>query len=275
LGVVEPPSEVREHYETEIVEADRLTRGAGQLEFLRTQEVVRRYLPSSPVQILDVGGAAGVHAKWLAEEGHVVHVIDPMPNHVEAARQLGTSDRRITADVGDARGLAADDSSIDLVLLLGPLYHLPKRDDRVQALREACRVVRPGGFVFVAAISRFASLLDGLSREFLLDPRFRSIVEQDLRDGQHRNPDRVPHWFTTAYFHHPSELPDEASAAGLSCVEVLGVEGVAGWFRDIFQHWDEDANRETILFASRAVESEPSLLGASTHLLMVAQRLSG
>jgi hypothetical protein len=135
--------------------------------------------------------------------------------------------------------------------------------------------VRPDGFVFVAAISRFASLLDGLSREYLVDPRFRPIVERDLRDGQHRNPERVPHWFTTAYFHHPSELPEEATSAGLSCVEVLGVEGVAGWFSNLFERWDDTASREAIVFAARVVESEPSLLGASAHLLMVAQRPSG
>ena len=135
-------------------------------------------------------------------------------------------------------------------------------------------MVRPGGFVFVAAISRFASLLDGLSREFLFDLRFRSIVEQDLRDGQHRNPERTPHWFTTAYFHHPADLPGEAASAGLDCLEVVGVEGVAGWFHAIFDRWDDPVQRETILFAARTIESEPSLIGASPHLLMVTKRPS-
>jgi ubiquinone/menaquinone biosynthesis C-methylase UbiE len=268
----EPPSEVCEHYESEIVEAERLSRGAGQLEFARTQEIVRRHLPPGPLRILDVGGGAGAHAVWLAESGHAVHVVDPMLDHVEAARRLANECRNITAEVGDARRLAEDSDSADAVLLLGPLYHLTERDDRLQALAEARRVVRRGGFVFVAAISRFASLLDGLSREFLFDPRFRSIVERDLRDGQHRNPDREPHWFTTAYFHHPSELPEEAATAGLECVEVIGLEGVAGWFRNIFERWADAADREAILFAARAVESDPSLIGASTHLLMVTRR---
>ena len=162
--------------------------------------------------------------------------------------------------------------SADVVLLAGPLYHLTERGDRVRALTEARRVVRPGGVVFVAAISRFASLIDGLCRQFLFDARFRSIVEADLRDGQHRNPDRLPHWFTTSYFHHPSELPGEAADAGLDCVEVVGVEGVAGWAANVAEHWDEPARREAILFTARATETEPTLLGASTHLLMVARR---
>jgi ubiquinone/menaquinone biosynthesis C-methylase UbiE len=270
LCVAEISPDVRNHYEGD-EEASRLTRGHGQLEFVRTQEIIRRYLPAPPLHILDVGGAAGVHAAWLTDDGHSVHVIDPMPNHVEAARRLGNDNRRITADVGDARNLAVDDQSADAVLLLGPLYHLTERSDRVQALSEARRVVRGDGYVFVAAISRFASLIDGLGSEWLFDPRFRSIVEQDLRNGEHRNPERIPHWFTTAYFHDPAELPGEARDAGLSCIAVLGVEGVAGWFRNNFERWNDPVDRDAMLFAARATDSEPALIGASPHLLMVCQ----
>jgi ubiquinone/menaquinone biosynthesis C-methylase UbiE len=268
--VTEFSPDVREYYEKD-KEAARLNAGHGQLEFVRTQEIIRRYLPPPPLRILDIGGAAGVHAAWLADDGHTVHLIDPMPNHVEAARRLGNSARRITADIGDARNLAVDEDSVDAVLLLGPLYHLTERTDRVQALREARRVVRPGGYVFAAAISRFASLIDGLGTEWLFDPRFCEIVERDLHDGQHRNPDQVSHWFTTAYFHHPSELPVEATDAGLACIAVLGVEGAAGWFRNNFEKWNDPAVRAAMLFAARATESEATLIGASAHLVMIAQ----
>ena len=273
--MLEPAPEIRRHYESEVVEADRLGRGAGRLEMVRTQEIIRRHLQGPPLEILDVGGGTGAHAAWLVDDGYSVHVVDPVPSHVDQAKLLAGPRRHLTAEVGDARRLAVGSDAVDAVLLLGPLYHLTERDDRVLALREARRVVRPGGLVFVAAISRFASLLDGLSREFLIDPRFRSIVERDLRDGQHRNPDRVPHWFTTAYFHHPSELPEEAGAAGLDCIEVVGVEGVTGWFGNLFDRWEDAAHRDAILFAARVIEAEPSLIGASTHLLMVAKRPRG
>src|SRR5215204_1860393 len=161
-AVVEPPPEVQDHYELEIVEAERLNRGAGRLEFVRTQEIIRRHLPAAPLDILDVGGGAGADAAWLADDGYAVHVVDPLPSHVEHAKRLGGPRRRITAEVGDARALRADDQSAHAVLLLGPLYHLTEQTDRIRALREAGRVVRPGGVVFAAAISRFASLLDGL-----------------------------------------------------------------------------------------------------------------
>ena len=69
------------------------------------------------------------------------------------------------------------------LLLLGPLYHLTKSAERIQALMEARRVVRPGGLVAVALIHRFASLLDGTRQGFLADPRFVEIVKRDLLEG--------------------------------------------------------------------------------------------
>ncbi len=109
------------------------------------------------------------------------------------------------------------------------MYHLTARHDRVGALAEARRVVRPGGLVFVAAISRFASLFDGLERGYLFEPDFAAIVERDLREGQHRNPTNRPGWFTTAYFHHPEGLRAEAEDVALDVIENVGVEGMAGW----------------------------------------------
>ena len=193
-------------------------------------------------------------------------------------RCRATSTRRgrdpggVTAEIGDARRLDHADATSDAVLLLGPLYHLTDRGDRLAALAEARRVVKPGGPVFVAAISRFASLFDGLARERLFEPEFRSIVERDLTDGQHRNPTENPEWFTTAFFHHPDELADEIEAAGLGLVAVLGVEGMAIWQPGLEARWSDPAAREVILDAARAIEDEPALRGLSAHLLAVARR---
>ena len=260
------------HYELDYDESGRITKGYLQLELLRTREIVRRHLPRGPLRVLDVGGGTGVHARWLAEEGHEVLLVDLVPRHVQAARALAEEGLNVTAELGDARQLDLPDESFDAALLLGPLYHLTERADRVSALREAGRVVKRGGLVFGAAISRFASLFDGLARGFLFDPAFREVVERDLAEGQHRNPERRPGWFTTAYFHHPDELLREAADARLTTVEILGVEGLCGWLAQLTHRWEDPESREVILDSLRAVESEPSLRGLSAHLLLVARR---
>ena len=264
---------VSQHYERGL-ESGRIVRGGvPSLELARTLELLERFLPRPPADILDVGGGPGVYAAILARQGYRVELIDAVPLHVEQARAAAAAqpESPFTARLGDARALDADDASFDAVLLLGPLYHLTKRDDRIRTWTEARRVLRPDGVVVGAAISRFASLLDGLAHGSLNDPLFASIVEDDLRDGQHRNPKPTerPEWFTTAYFHHPDELTDEVVEADLVCESVFGVEGPGWLFPD---RWELPDQREVLLSAARAVENEPTLRGVSSHLLAVGRK---
>src|SRR5204862_1547957 len=137
-------------------EQHRFSSPGGQLEFTRTRELLQRYLPPPPAVILDVGGGPGTYALWLAGLGYEVHLIDILPLHVEQALRASEASSRARlagAVVGDARHLDVPDGSADAVLLLGPLYHLIERSDRLAALREAHRVLRAGGVIFAAAIS--------------------------------------------------------------------------------------------------------------------------
>ncbi len=124
-------------------------------------------------------------------------------------------------------------------------------------------------------ISRFSSLRDGLDKVFLADPRFRSIVDREIDDGQHRNPERHPRWFTTAYFHRPDEIENEITSAGFDVDALLAVEGPAGRLSNLGWWLEDDERREILLKTVRRVESERSLLGASPQLLVVARKQSG
>jgi SAM-dependent methyltransferase len=254
-------------------ERERLTADGGTLELIRTQELLRRVLPPAPAVVLDVGGGPGVYAAWLARAGYDVHLVDPVPLHVTQATELAASqpEHPFTAAVGDARRLDLADSSADVVLLLGPLYHLTERADRVRALREAHRVLRPGGLALAVAISRFAMLLDALQKGILADPAINPLIMRMLATGQHRNPGlpRHPGWFTTAYLHRPEDLATEIVAGGFRLEALLGVEGPAGF---VGAGWAEPSQREAILAAARQVEAEPSLLGLSGHLLAVGRK---
>ncbi|MDV3125650.1 methyltransferase domain-containing protein [Mycobacterium sp. 21AC1] len=233
---------------------------------------MKRYLPSAPAEVLDVGGAEGAYALPLARQGYRVHLVDPVPRHVEAAQRASAAqgDAPLAGvQLGDARDLShiADDS-VDAVLMLGPLYHLTDVVDRGRALAEAKRVLRPGGVLLAAAISRYASTLDGLRTGALDDPEFESIVVDDLDSGVHRNPkvDAKPEWFTLAYFHLPDELRSEVAQAGFTDVRVLAVEGPVLLDQATL---DDPIRRATALRAIERIEAEPALLGASPHLMAV------
>ena len=261
---------IESHYNTGYERSRLFGGGTPALEFIRSMELLDRLLPAPPARVLDGGGGPGTYAVPLAQRGYQVHLVDPLPLHVEQARAAGAGPAAaFTAAQGDARELAEPAGSQDAVLLFGPMYHLTGAEDRQQALGEARRVLRPGGRLLAVAVSRFASLLDGVYRGWLDDPQFRRIVDQDLADGQHRNPDPVgrPEFFTTAYFHAPDDLAGEVARAGFTGITVYGVEG-PGW--PLRREWADPRRREQILFAARAVETQPSMIGVSSHLIAAA-----
>jgi SAM-dependent methyltransferase len=266
-------SEILDHY-AEGKEENRLARSLGRLEWIRTWEIMERHLPPAPANVLDVGGGTGVYALPLSARGYRVHLIDAVPLHVERARTLSRASPTplSSAEVGDARRLELPDQTFDVVLMFGPLYHLTDRQDRMEALTEARRALVPGGLLLSAYISRFASACDGIQDGMLQDAQFAAIVERDLTDGIHQNPTKRPDWFTTAYLHRPDEIRPEIEEAHLRFEDLIAVEG-PGWVSDGLDAWLDDATaRERLLNVLRRIETEPSLIGASAHLIAVAHK---
>jgi ubiquinone/menaquinone biosynthesis C-methylase UbiE len=271
---VEIPQEVLAYYER-FAEESRLREGPSRLECERTKEILGRVLPKPPATILDIGGAAGAYSSWLAEQGYNVHLVDASARLVDEARKVSATLERPIASlsVGDARSLPKPDGFADAVLLMGPLYHLTAASDREAALREAHRVLVHTGLVVVAAVSRYASALDGLARGLDVDPAFVRMRDRDLREGQHRNEAGRVDYFTTAYFHRPEDLRLELQNAGFDEVRVLGVEG-PGWIAADFEsRWADPARRDDLMAVARAFEAEQSVLGISAHLLGVGTKI--
>ncbi|MEV4543840.1 class I SAM-dependent methyltransferase [Micromonospora echinaurantiaca] len=260
-----PEPHIVRYYTDVFVEADRLSRAPhGRLEALRTRDLLAQLLPPAPATVLDVGGGPGAYAGWLAGAGYQVHLVDLVPAHAAAARHVHPA---VTVAVGDARRLPLAGRCADATLLLGPLYHLTERADRVAALGEALRVTRPGGVVVTATISRHAPLMD-LIRQGRVDDRSRPALLATYGSGVN---DPVS-GFTTAYFHRPAELVDEFRAAGLPGPELYGVEGPLWPLLPLAGGAETDGRLfAEVLRCAALVERDPEVLGASAHLLAAAR----
>ena len=254
-----------ERYYTEGAERDRLA--THQLERDRTLHLLNRFLPQPPATILDVGGAAGIYAFPLGAKQYAVHLVDPIQAHIDQAKAIDTHRLLASCTVDDARHLDFPDNYADVVLLLGPLYHLTLADDRKQALDEAYRVLKPNGLLFSAAISRFASFIDAMNKQVVYQ-KF-SILEEDLQTGLHY---KAKEQFTFGYLHKPEDFRKELANSRFHSIQLLAIEGPV-WKNEIVEALYQDKGQwEKLISLIDLFESEPSVLGASAHILGVARK---
>ena len=265
---------VLSYYGAEFDESDRLVgrSGQGALELERTQQIVRDRVAAGS-RIIDIGGASGVHAAALAGRGDRVLLIDPVPRHVEAAGAHGT----FTAVRGDARSLPVGDHEFDAALLLGPLYHLVHRADRLRAWSEAIRVVRPGGWVFGAGVSRPAAMAwvtviePSIARATTGAPATGSPMPEKWRrmieDGAG---ELGPAGFPGGHFHLADDLEQEAVDAGLRDVRTVGLEGPGAQAIEVSRSHDPRLVAAARTLAA-AYESQPGLRDLSPPLLAMGR----
>jgi ubiquinone/menaquinone biosynthesis C-methylase UbiE len=268
---MEIDKEILSYYNTG-VEKDRLYTDIFQLEKERTEEIILRYLPEEKIRILDVGGGTGHYSFWLKEHAHEVHLVDPVRFNIDEAKKIASEKKNIPESIllAEARDLPFKENSFDLILLMGPLYHLTKKDERMEALKESHRVLKKGGRILAVGISRYASLFDGFFRNLIKDPDFFQIVENDISTGQHRNFTSKLAYFTTAYFHFPEELKNEIREAGFQTQDMIAIESFGWMIPDFVKKWAVKDYRPLLLESIRRVEKNKDLMSMSAHFMVVA-----
>lgn len=265
-------AEIHQHYSTRWDESARLSSTLkGQLESARLYEFLARWLPPEPCRIADIGGGPGVHARWLQQQGHNVDLLDPVVDHIKKARDSG-----ISAELGDARNLPWPNETFDAALMAGPLYHLPDAADRRLAIREAARVVRPGGIVVAIAINRAANLIGSTLANTLV--RRLHVVEKIVDTGYSEDNERMAH----CYYHKESQLRSEIADAGLRPVKIYGLTGPGGWltvmidahFKDqpYTGNLAEHDPLSTALECCRLADRMPELVASSSLFLAIGRK---
>ena len=266
-------------------ERNRLKANIGLIEFERTKEIMLENLPKPPAVIYDIGGAYGEYSWWLASHGYEVHLFDLFPKNIEMSKELAVEypDCRLaSAEVCDAVNVPRNDKSADAVLLMGPLYHITDYNERISAIRESCRLLKDSGVLFTAGLTPYSVLLHNITvynpfgetpNKTLEDPAFFKMVEREIKDGNHINPDNTIYsGIGSAHLHTAKELREELATGGFDESRVHGVMGAAWLANNIEALWENEVSRNALMNTVRLLDTCEEIIGLSGHLLAVSRK---
>ena len=250
-----------------------------QIEYEVTWHFISKYLPKK-ASVIDIGGGPGRYSIRLLKSGRKATLVDISEG------LLGIGQRELTKQKLVPNGIycrsAIDlygipENSYDSAILLGPLYHLTKEKDRIAAVKEALRVIRPGGYIFSAIINRFSPIKDWLvwlntdpekhkqiHNKKALD-ELRRMIKTGCYDGNSG--------FTEAYFANVDEIPKIYSKLGIKLVESFSCEGIASFFRGTMNGFLKDKKTwDKMLPLIIETSTHPDILGSGEHTVFVGRK---
>ena len=233
------------------------------LEFIRSKNIIARYLLTDTMDIADIGGATGAYSFWLAKMGHRIHLLDLAPNHIEIAKKKSQESgiKLASYTSADARELPYDSQSMDMVLLMGAMYHLHTQEARLRCLTEAYRVLKPGGLIICTVMNRFNSVVSPMKYK-IFDSCSRESIINALDTGIHEK--------ANFYAHTPDEIRSEMSSAKFESIKLIAVEGIG---HALYTGLPSDEREYSRLFWTIELsESIPELMGVSRNIMAVGKK---
>ncbi|MBT2641530.1 methyltransferase domain-containing protein [Bacillus sp. ISL-41] len=259
-------NEVEYWYDHEYDEWERLNRH--KIEFDITKRYLDEFIIGDNLEIFDIGGGPGRYAIHLAERGHKVTLLDLSKKNIEVAKQK-SFEKGITLGGyihGNALELEGMDHQYDVVLLMGPLYHLIKESERRKAVEGAINLLKPNGIMIVTFISSYAPLQDHLMNLYPIESVQEILGYFQIGENKGGN------GFTTAYFTKPNEARKFMDSTGLKELKFAGIENVLGYKEKEITFLEDGEYRKWIEIGYR-LSTDEYLLGTSQHLLYIGRKL--
>ena len=247
-----------------------------QLEFALTRKAFQAYLSAKPFKILEIGAGAGIHTEFLADSGHEVTVLEPTPTLVESnkkriqSQNLEDRVRWIQADARDLAKAIPESEKFDVILNMGPFYHLTNREDRETVLKESLKRLGPTGLhwsVFLSRAGYVSYVLNRQPESLMQDPEgFRDIMTQGFfsshpRDGTFRG-----------YFSDLQELSELHQNCGMQIQKLHVLDPCVGGDDEVFNRLSEEQKAiwAEVLFA---LSPDSSFWGSGRTWLVLSQAL--
>lgn len=260
---------VVEHYEN-CREEDRLsTNNARKIEFLTTVRVLDKLINGKKT-ILDCAAGTGIYSFYLADKGHTVTAADITPRHIEVIRSiLKDKPYKMKTAVLDATDMNIfADESFDVVLNMGPFYHLVHASDREKCMKEALRVLKAGGYLITAYIPRYYVFqYVAMQNKDFLDAK---LAQQIIQTGELHHDDEKCFW-TDTYYSAPEEMEQLYQRYGVTVIDHFAQDGATSHFSGKVDAWNDEEFKIWCDY-HYSICREKSLLGASNHVVIVGKK---
>jgi len=256
---------VEKFYDEKYHEWERLQRH--RIEFDITKRYLDEYIVGENLDIFDIGGGPGRYSIYLAEKGHKVTLLDLSKRNIEVAKEK-SAEKGITLEDyihGNALELDKHEKKYDVILLMGPLYHLIKESDRKAAVEVALNLLKPGGIIFASFISKYAPIQDYLKGPYPIESVDRLLGY--LRDGVHDGESG----FTTAYFFDYKEAKNLMNSFGLKELAFVGIENILASKENEIYKLDENEYKKWLEICYQLGKDE-NLMGTSEHYLYIGRK---
>ena len=255
-----------EEYYNSYNEEGRLLSQHGQVEYLTTMKYIRECLSEIPEPtILEVGAGTGRYSVTLAKQGYQVTAVELIPHNLELLKSKLDGSEPVTAIQGNALDLSVfPNASFSLTMLLGPMYHLYTREDKVKALAEAVRVTKPGGYILVAYCMNEPTVIQyvfGLNH-------LHEVMELNMI---------TPDWHCISEPKEIFELVRTEDIASLDAefpverIKLIATDGATNYKREFIDAMDEETFSKWMEYHFTICERQ-DLIGASHHTLDILKK---
>ncbi|MBR0041162.1 MAG: methyltransferase domain-containing protein [Oscillospiraceae bacterium] len=256
-----------ENYYNNYDEEGRLLSPHGRVEYITTQKYIHEALGGDTRKtILEIGAGTGRYSVALAREGYPVTAVELIEHNLELLRSKLDGTEPIRVLQGNALDLSRfEDGSFDLTLVLGPMYHLYTREDKLRALSEAVRVTRPGGRIMVAYCMNEPTVVQyvfGLGH-------LREILGANMLTEDWHCISRPEDLFELV---RPEDIAELDAAVPVRRIKLIASDGATNYMRELIDAMDEETYAKWIEYHLTVCERQ-DLIGASHHTLDILQKL--
>ena len=248
---------------TRIDEDGRLLRKSRMPEYLNTMRYIEKYL-TPDAKIIEIGAGTGRYSFALAEMGYDVTAVDLTPHHVEIMKEKVKPHHKIKIYEGNACDLSAFESEIyDIVLLLGPMYHLFTEEDKHKALSEAIRIAKKGGVIYVSYCNN-----DTCIYKFFYTGRILKYLDKGMIKEDYHTVSSMPEVFE---LYRKSDIDELMKKYPVKRLHFVGVDMLSYLYDDKLDNLNDREFEEYMKFLYNLCERE-DCVGLSIHMLDVFRK---